>query len=187
VAAVERKSVADLARSATGGELALTLAELGRIPHGALVVEGRLSDLVKEGQRGDVRPGWLLNLVAALQVAHPQVAWMFAETRSLAEDYAYRWLAACARAERVVHAAPPVEAVHEVHAPYPGPQVLDALQRRQLALQEAVQGVVWTTAAFAARCGVRPVTAWKDVKATVDQGLLVADGGRRIRRYRAAT
>lgn len=111
---------------------------------------------------------------------------MFAETRSLAEDYAYRWLAACAHGEHVAHEAP-VAAVHEAPSPYPGPQVLDALHRRQLALQEAVQGVVWTTAAFATRCGVRPVTAWKDLKALVDQGFLVADGGRRTRRYRAAT
>jgi hypothetical protein len=182
VAAVERKTITDLARSATAGELALTLAELDRIPHGALVIEGRLSDLVKEGRRGDVRPGWLLNLVAALQVAHPRVAWMFAETRSLAEDYAYRWLAASAHAEHVPNDGP-AQAVREEPARYPGPQILDAVRRRQIALEEAAQGVTWTTAAFAARCGVTQVTAWKDLKALVDQGILVAKGDRRTRTY----
>jgi hypothetical protein len=185
VAAVERKTVADLARSATGGELALTLAELDRLPYGAIVVEGRLSDLVKEGQRGDVRPGWLLNLVAALQVAHQHVAWMFAETRSLAEDYAYRWLGASAQAEHVLRDEP-AGAVREDPATYPGPEILDAVRRRQIAVEEAARGVVWTTAAFAARCGVTQVTAWKDLKGLVDQGLLVTDGGRRTRRYQAA-
>lgn len=196
VAAVERKTVADLAGSATGGELALTLAELGRIPHGALVVEGRLSDLVKEGQRGGVRPGWLLNLVAALQATHPQVAWMFAETRALAEDYAYRWLAACVHAENAAADAPAADApaaaapaapagVRERPPRYPGPQMIDAAQRRRIALREAAQGAIWTTAGFAARCGVTPVTAWKDLKALVDAGLLVAEGGRRTRSYRA--
>ncbi|MDI3317223.1 MAG: ERCC4 domain-containing protein [Bacillota bacterium] len=184
VAAVERKTVADLASSATGGELDLVLAELDRLPHGALVVEGRLSDLLKVGQEANVRPGWLLNLVAALQVSHPRVAWMFAESRSLAEDFAYRWLAASAHAERLAGGGPPA-AVAELPASYPGPRLLDAQERRRIALQEAAAGVVWTAADFAARCGVRPATAWRDLKALVDEGRLVAEGGRRTRRYRA--
>ena len=97
IATVERKTPQDLASAATGGQLGLTLAELGQTRHGALVVEGRLSDVIKEADR--VRPGWLLNVIAALQVEHPRVAWMFAETRQLAEEWAYRWLAAAARAD----------------------------------------------------------------------------------------
>lgn len=182
LASVERKTVADLAGAATGGGLALTLAELGGLPHGALVVEGRLSDLIKEGQRGDVRPGWLLNLVAALQVAQPQVAWMFAETRALAEDYAYRWLAASAHAEHVVRDEP-AATVREEAAAYPGPELLDAVRRQEIAREGAAEGIVWTTAAFATRCGVSAATAGKDLKALVDRGELVAEG--RGRHYRA--
>lgn len=92
VAAVERKAVPDLAASLSSGKLSLALAELSRLPHAMLVVEGRLSDLLKTADM--VRPGWLLNLVAALQVEFPRVTWCFAETRSLAQDLAYRWLAA---------------------------------------------------------------------------------------------
>ncbi len=73
-AAVERKTPQDLASAATGGQLGLTLAELGQTRHAAIVVEGRLSDVIKEADR--VRPGWLMNIIAALQVEHPRVAWI---------------------------------------------------------------------------------------------------------------
>jgi len=185
VAVVERKTADDLAKSATAGDLALNLAELGRLPHAVLVVEGRLSDVIKVGQRGEVQPGWLLNLVAALQVAHPQVAWVFAETRSLAEDYAYRWLSACARAEGLGDNLP-VGGTPARSAASRGPEVLDAVGRRELALREAASGTVWTTARFAARCGVGTATAWKDLKALVAEGRLVAEGAGRSRRYRWA-
>lgn len=99
-AVIERKTVADLATSATSGQLALALADLGRTPHAALVIEGRFSDVLKAAKHGGVRPGWLEDLIAALQVAHPTVTWMFAETRALAEDWAFRWLGACARVDR---------------------------------------------------------------------------------------
>jgi len=184
VAAVERKTPADLAQSAIGGSLTLVLAELSRSAHGAVVVEGRLSDLIKEGQRGGVRSGWLLNVVAALQVAHPGVAWMFAETRALAEDYAYRWLAASANEERKRRGDPafPGDATPATDA---GPQVRDALERRTIALREAARGVIWTTATFAAHCQVSHPTAWKDLRALVADGLLVVQGAHRDRRYRA--
>ena len=69
-----------------------------------------ISDVFKEGRRGDVRPGWLLNVVVALQVAHPGVAWMFAETPRLAQEWARRWLAACAAADLATadHPARPI-------------------------------------------------------------------------------
>ena len=51
-------------------------------------------------RRDRARPGWLLNIIAALQVEHPRISWMFAETRQLAEDWAYRWLAAAFRLDR---------------------------------------------------------------------------------------
>src|SRR5574341_955043 len=73
VAAVERKTVADLATAAVAGELGLALAELERLPHAAIAIEGRWSDLAKVAERADMRTAWLLSVVPALQVAHPRV------------------------------------------------------------------------------------------------------------------
>lgn len=97
VAAVERKTPADLAASAIAGTLAFALAELEALPHACLVVEGRFSDLLK-ATKDQVQPDWLLSVMAALQLRHPRVAWTFAETRDLAQAYAYRWLAAARQA-----------------------------------------------------------------------------------------
>lgn len=99
-ATVERKTPADLASAAIAGRLQFVLADLAQVPRAALVVEGRLSDVVKSAERGRARPGWLLNVLAAVQVSHPKVMWMFAETPRLAEDWAplaRRELARCER------------------------------------------------------------------------------------------
>ncbi len=191
VAAVERKRVADLAHAAVDGQLGLTLGELGRLAHGALIVEGRLSDIIKEGRRGDVRPGWLLNVVAALQVAHPGVSWMFAETPRLAQEWAHRWLAACARADRAAtdHPArvPAIgEPAFQPALPY-GPALLDRRARRAILLNEARTGRAWTSAEAAARCRVTRPTATGDLAALAREGLLKVEGSRRTRRYVAAT
>ena len=45
LAAVERKTPADLAERAISGSLGLALADLSRAAHGAVVVEGRLSGM----------------------------------------------------------------------------------------------------------------------------------------------
>ncbi|HHY46568.1 MAG TPA: hypothetical protein GX506_04620 [Firmicutes bacterium] len=94
VAAVERKSTADLMSAISSGTLRMQLAELSCLPRGILVVEGRLSDLVKAEKEVGISAGWLLNLVAALQAEYPNVQWIFAETRGIAQDIAYRWLSA---------------------------------------------------------------------------------------------
>lgn len=94
VAAVERKSITDLMNAISSGTLRMQLAELSSLPRGILVVEGRLSDLVKAEKEVGVSAGWLLNVVAALQAEYPEVQWLFAETRSIAQDMAYRWLSA---------------------------------------------------------------------------------------------
>ena len=98
VAVVERKTPANLAADAISGALAFALAELERLPSACMVVEGRLSDVLAAAE-GYVKPGWLLSVLAALQVAHPRVSWVYAESRSLAEDFAYRWLAAAGDAD----------------------------------------------------------------------------------------
>ncbi len=98
VGAVERKRAEELASDAVSGKLALTLAELATLPRAVVIVEGRLSRLLKPDV--PVRQGWLLNLVAGLQAAYPNVPFLFAETPKLAADLAYRWLSACVRLER---------------------------------------------------------------------------------------
>lgn len=153
--------------------------------HAALVVEGRLSDVLKAGERA--RPGWLLNVIAALQVEHPRVSWMFAETRQLAEDWAYRWLGAASRLEQP-RALPLLDerAFGEAPIAYEGkPRMLDAVARRSLLRREAEAGTLWTSRAAADRCGVTQVTALGDLAALVREGVLIIEGGGSKRRYRA--
>lgn len=184
VAVVERKTPADLATAAVGGQLGLALAELGQTRHAALVIEGRLSDVIKAAER--TRTGWLMNVLAALQAEHPGVSWMFAETRQLAEEWAYRWFAAAARID-APRAIPLLDerAIGEVRATYTGrPKILDAAARRALLAREAGAGTEWTSRSAAARCGVTQATALADLTALVRAGDLVIVGRGRARSYR---
>ena len=188
IAAVERKTPGDLATSAISGQLALALTDLSAAPHAALVIEGRLSDAVKAASAGKVRPGWLADVLAALQVSHPRVAWMFAETRQFAEDWAYRWLAACARADQP-YAMPLLDerALGEPALSHESsPRVMDAAARRATLAREAEAGRVWTSREAAARCGVAQLTAAADLRALVRNGSLVVAGRGRARAYRWA-
>jgi ERCC4 domain-containing protein len=94
-AAVERKSVADLATSLVDRSLGFALAELAELPRAAVVVEGRYGDLLHVEH---VQPGFVLDLLARLQVRYPGVPIVFAGSRKLAEEYTFRFLGA-ARAE----------------------------------------------------------------------------------------
>lgn len=188
VAAVERKTVADLATAAVAGKLGLALAELERLPHAAVAIEGRWSDLVKVAERADVRSAWLLSVVAGLQVAHPRVTWQFAEAPKVAQDWAYRWLAACAKADRDRYQIPLLEerALGDptiVAEPAPGARILDAAARRALILGEADAGTAWTSRSAAARCGVTQGTAIADLGRLVREGRLRLQGAGRSRRY----
>jgi ERCC4 domain len=91
VAVVERKSVADLAGRLVDGQLAFVLAELSALPRSALVIEDRYADLLANPH---VRPGFLADQLAAITVRYPQVAIAFCDTRPLAEEWTYRYLAA---------------------------------------------------------------------------------------------
>jgi len=55
------------------------------------VVEERYAALLKVPH---VQPGWLCEAVTRLQVRYPAVPIVFADSRKLAEDYTYRFLAA---------------------------------------------------------------------------------------------
>lgn len=91
VAAVERKSLPDLAGSLLSGKLTYALAELAALPRAAVVVEDRYSGIFKLPY---AQPGTLADALAEAQARFPSVPVMFAETRPLAEEWTYRFLGA---------------------------------------------------------------------------------------------
>ncbi len=103
VAAVERKTLEDFTSSLVDGSLNFALAELAALPAAAVVVEERYGALLKSRH---AQPGWLLELVARLQVRYPAVPIVFADSRKLAEEWTYRFLAA-ALAHHASTDAPP--------------------------------------------------------------------------------
>jgi len=96
LAAVERKTLENLAASLNDGSLALQLSELCELPAAAVVVEGSYSGLLRSEH---APPGWQADLIARVQARYPGVAVVFAESRKFAEEWTYRFLAA-ALAER---------------------------------------------------------------------------------------
>ena len=90
-AAVERKSLPDLIASLTSGRLRYALGELAALPRAAVVVEERYSQVFKSER---VRPALIADGLAECQVRWPEVAIVFCETRQLAEEWTYRYLAA---------------------------------------------------------------------------------------------
>lgn len=91
VAAVERKSLEDLGHSLVDGRLMAQLSELASLPRAAVVVEERYSRLLTLPY---VQPGFVADLLARAQVRWPSVPVFFAETRPLAQEWTYRFLAA---------------------------------------------------------------------------------------------
>ena len=91
VAAVERKSLADLVSTLTTGKLRYLLADLAALPHAALVVEDRWSSVFKLER---VRPAVVADGLAEAQVRFPTVPIVFCETRPLAQEWTYRFLGA---------------------------------------------------------------------------------------------
>jgi hypothetical protein len=91
VAAVERKSLSDLLGSLLDSTLRHATAELATLPRAAVVVEDRYSQVFAQER---VRPAKIADSLAELQVRHPGVPLVFAETRPLAEEWTYRFLAA---------------------------------------------------------------------------------------------
>jgi hypothetical protein len=91
VAAVERKSLPDLVSSLINGTLRFALGELAALPRAAVVVEERYSQIFKLDR---IRPAVVADGLAELQVRWPGVPIVFCETRQLAEEWTYRYLAA---------------------------------------------------------------------------------------------
>jgi hypothetical protein len=91
IVSVERKSMADLVASLTSGKLRYALAELAALPRAAVVVEDRYSQVFRLER---IRPALVADGLAELQVRWPNVPVVFCETRHLAEEWTYRFLAA---------------------------------------------------------------------------------------------
>jgi hypothetical protein len=107
VASVERKSLPDLISSVASGRLRFALGDLAALPRAAVVVEDRWSQVFAQRR---VRPAQVADSLAELQVRWPGIPIVFAETRPLAEEWTYRYLAAAlawARDERAISARLP--------------------------------------------------------------------------------
>ncbi len=91
LAAVERKGFENFVSAIVDGSLLFQLAELAELRRAAVVVEGRYEDLLRLRH---TQPGWVMDLVARVQVRHPTVPIVFAGSRKHAEEYTYRFLGA---------------------------------------------------------------------------------------------
>ncbi len=91
VAAVERKTLADLVGTFVGGRLRYLLAALAEVPRSALVVEDRYAAVFKLDR---IRPAVVAEGLAEAQVRFPEVPIVFCDTRPLAQEWTYRFLGA---------------------------------------------------------------------------------------------
>ena len=89
LAAVERKSLDNLAATLSDGTLASQMQRLAELPLAAVVVEARYSALYKLEH---VNGNWLADQLARLEVRYPEVHLVFADSRRYAEDWTYRFL-----------------------------------------------------------------------------------------------
>jgi len=98
VAVVERKSAQDLVSSLTTGKLKYQLTDLAAVPRAAVVVEERYSRVLAHEI---VRSSVIADGLAEAQIAFPAVPIMFCETRKLAQEWTYRFLAAALAAREL--------------------------------------------------------------------------------------
>lgn len=102
VAAVERKSLPDLVGTLTSGRMRYVLADLAALPSAAVVVEDRYSAVF---QLDRVRPAVIADALGECHARYPAVPIVFCETRALAQEWTYRFLAAAvAHHGETVHA-----------------------------------------------------------------------------------
>jgi ERCC4-type nuclease len=99
LAAVERKSLENLAATLSDGTLAFQMQRLSELPLAAVVVEGRYSGLYKLGH---VSGAWLADQLSRLEVRYPEVRVVFADSRRLAEDWTQRFFSSARRRLRIV-------------------------------------------------------------------------------------
>jgi hypothetical protein len=104
VAAVERKSLADLTSSLIDGSLTYQLADLARLPRAAVVVEDRYANIFKLEHAS---PGFVAELLATVQIRYPTIPIVFTETRPLAEEWTFRFLGAALALAQAAHDTDP--------------------------------------------------------------------------------
>ncbi|VAZ94016.1 hypothetical protein LAUMK35_02493 [Mycobacterium pseudokansasii] len=91
IAAVERKALSDFASGVLNSTLKYQLTELAALPRAAVVVEERYSEIFALSY---ARPAAVADGLAELQISFPTVPIAFCQTRKLAQEYTYRYLAA---------------------------------------------------------------------------------------------
>ena len=91
VASVERKSLQDLVSTLTSGRMRYVLADLAALDSAAVVVEDRYSAVFRLDR---VRPAVVADALGECQARFPSVPVVFCETRALAQEWTYRFLAA---------------------------------------------------------------------------------------------
>lgn len=97
VAAVERKSLADLVATLTSGKLRYLLADLATVGTAVVVVEDRYSSVFKLTH---VRPAVMADGLGEAAARFPSVPILFAETRPLAQEWTFRFLGAALTHQR---------------------------------------------------------------------------------------
>ena len=83
IASVERKSLPDLVATLTSGRGRYLLADLAALPHAAVVVEERYSQIFAQQH---VRPAVVADAIGEAQASFPSVPIVFCETRKLAQE-----------------------------------------------------------------------------------------------------
>lgn len=130
LASVERKSLTDLVSTLTSGKMRYQLAELASLPSAAVVVEDRYSRVFALER---VRPAVVADALGECQARFPQVPVIFAESRPLAQEWTYRFLAAA-----LVHAAEEEHATDEA-SPLPSATPASIAQIRAWARRHGYQ------------------------------------------------
>ncbi len=154
VAAVERKSLPDLVSSLTSGRLRYALGELAALPRAAVVVEDRYSQVFTLER---VRPALVADGLAEPQVRWPTIPLVSCETRKLAEEWTYRYLAAAsvwaqtepaitARLQTQTTAAGATEPGEDLPTgpPLPAPSTAGSELADLKVLARSHQGLIWS-------------------------------------------
>ncbi len=93
IAAVERKTLENLASSLSDGTLAFQMQRLAEIPAAAVVVEANYPDMFRLHSG---RAAWLAAMLGRLAVRYPEIPVIFAGSRKFAEEWSYRFLTSAA-------------------------------------------------------------------------------------------
>lgn len=116
VAAVERKSVEDLSGTLLSGKMTYLMADLAALPRAAVVVEGSYSKIFKLSHA----PGaTVAESLAEAQARFPSVPIVFCDSRSLAQEWVYRWFGACLHEYELRAATQDVESTFAPGGPLP--------------------------------------------------------------------